>query len=172
MPSELQEAVQLGGYVLPDISTLTTSLLQEQALQILREIAVVSFKKLSDEIRRIRRIMSQDVALNNSTQHHLASNNNNNNNNNNTSGSPTLAEYNHQGSASEQTITQHTNPEAKKSDRPLTRRNNGKYYPTNPTNGYISNWEDSFQRCLGCGDSQYRFATCTDKHKSLSRQIF
>ena len=70
MPSELQEAVQLGEYVSPDISTLTTSLLQEQALQILREIAVVSFKKLSDETRRIRRIMSQDVALNNSTQHH------------------------------------------------------------------------------------------------------
>ena len=44
MPSELQEAVQLGGYVFPDISTLTTLLLQEQALQKLREIAVVSFK--------------------------------------------------------------------------------------------------------------------------------
>ena len=29
IPSELQEAVQLGGYVFPNISTLTTSLLQE-----------------------------------------------------------------------------------------------------------------------------------------------
>ena len=166
MSSELQEAVQLGGYIFPDISTLTTSLLQEQALQTLREIAVVSFKKLSDETRRIRRIMSQNVALNNSTQHHLASNNNN------TSDSPTLADHNHQGSAAEQTITQHTNTDSKQSDRPLTKRNNGKYYPTNPTNGYISNWEDGFQGCLGCGNSQHRFATCTNKHKSLSRQIF
>ena len=60
MPSELQEAVQLGGYVFPDISTLTTSLLQKQALHTLREIAVVSFKKLSDETQRIGRIMSQN----------------------------------------------------------------------------------------------------------------
>ena len=87
MPSELQETVQLGGYVFPDISTLTTLLLQEQALQTLREIDVVSFKKLSDETRRICRIMSQNVASNNSTQYHLASNNNNNN----TSDSPSLA---------------------------------------------------------------------------------
>ena len=32
LPTELQEAVQLGGYI-PDISKLTTSLLQEQSLQ-------------------------------------------------------------------------------------------------------------------------------------------
>ena len=94
LPAELQEAVQLGGYFFPDISTLTTSLLQEQALQALREVAVVPFKMLSDETRRIRRIMNQNVASNNSTNHHLASNNN-------TSGSPTLAEHNHQGSAAE-----------------------------------------------------------------------
>ena len=94
LPSELQEVVQLGGYVFPDISTLATSLLQEQALQVLREVAVVSFKMLLDETRRIRRIMNQNVASNNSTNHHLASNNN-------TSGSPTLAEHNHQGSAAE-----------------------------------------------------------------------
>ena len=25
---------------------------------------------------------------------------------------------------------------------------------------------------MGCGDSQHRFATCTDKQKPLSRQIF
>ena len=83
--------------------------------------------------------MSQNVASNNSTQHHLASNNNN------TSDSPTLAGHNHQGSAADQIITQHTNPGANQSDRPLTKRNNGKFYPTNPTNGYISNWEAGFQ---------------------------
>ena len=81
-----------------NISTLTTSLLQEQALQKLSEIVVVSFKQLSDETRRIRRFMSQHVALNNSTQHNL------NTNNNTHSGSPVLADHNHQGSAAEQTI--------------------------------------------------------------------
>ena len=93
----------------PDISTLTTSLLQEQALQKLREIAVVSFKQLLDETRRIRRIMSQNAALNHSTQHHL------NTNNNTHSGSPVLADHNHQGSASKQTITQHINLEGRQS---------------------------------------------------------
>ena len=131
--------MQLGGYIFPDISTITTSLLQEQALQTLREIAVVSFKKLSDKTWRIRRIMSQNIASNNSTQHHLASNNNN------TSDLPTLAGHNYQGSAAEQTITEYTNPGANQSDRPLTKRNNGKFYTTNPTNGYISNWEDGFK---------------------------
>ena len=58
LPTELQEAVQLGGYIFPDISKLTTSLLQEQSLQSLREHAVVAYKKLTDESRRIRRIMS------------------------------------------------------------------------------------------------------------------
>ena len=132
MPSKLQEAVQLGGYVFTDISTLTTSFLQEQALQKLCEIVVVSFKQLSDETRRIRRIMSQYVALNNPTQHHL------NTNNNTHSGSPVLADHNHQGSAAEQTITQYINPEARQYKRSLTTRNNGKHHPTKPTNSYIS----------------------------------
>ena len=42
MSFNLQEAVQLGGYIFSDISTITKSLLQEQALQKIREIAVVS----------------------------------------------------------------------------------------------------------------------------------
>ena len=44
MPSKLQEAVQLGGYIFTNISTLTTSFFQEQVLQKLCEIFVVSFK--------------------------------------------------------------------------------------------------------------------------------
>ena len=44
MPSELQEAVQLEGYVFPDISTLTTFLFTRTELQKLYEITVVSFK--------------------------------------------------------------------------------------------------------------------------------
>ena len=110
MLSELQEAVQLGEYMFPNISTLTTSLLQEQALQKLREIAVISFKKLSDETWRLHRIMSQNVVLNNSTQHHLDTKNNTH------SGLPVLTDHKHQGSVAEQTITQHINPEARQSE--------------------------------------------------------
>ena len=53
MPSEFQESVQIDGYVFPDISTLTTSLLQEESLQTLCEHSVVAFKKVSDENRRL-----------------------------------------------------------------------------------------------------------------------
>ena len=58
LPSDLQKAVQLGGYMFPDISKLTTSLLQKQSLQTLLEHTVVAFKKISNENRRIRKIMS------------------------------------------------------------------------------------------------------------------
>ena len=97
--------------------------------------------------------MSQNFALNNSTQHHL------NTNNNNHSGSPVLADHNHQGSVAEKTITQHINPEARQSEQPSTIGNNGKHYPTNPTNGHISKWEDGFHIYLACGASQRRFPT-------------
>ena len=102
--------------------------------------------------------MSQNVDLNNSTQHHL------NINNNTHSGSPILADHNRQWSTIEQTITQHINPDARQSERPLTTRNNGKHYPINPTNGYISKWEDGFQGCLACGASHCCFASCKQKH--------
>ena len=45
--------MQIGGYVFPDISTLTTSLLQEESLQTLREYSVVVFKTVSDENCRL-----------------------------------------------------------------------------------------------------------------------
>ena len=102
--------------------------------------------------------MSHNIALNHSTQHHV------NTNNNTHSGSPVLADHNHQGSAAEQTITQHINSEARQSKRPLTTRNNGKHYPTDPTNGYISKRVDDFKECLACGESQHRFATYKHKH--------
>ena len=104
-------------------------------------------KSLLFQTRRICRIMSQNVALNNSTQNHL------NTNNDTHSRSPLLADHNHQELSKEQTVTQHTNPDARQSERPLTTRNNGKRYRTNPTNVYISKWKDGFQRFLACGAS-------------------
>ena len=49
LPTELQEALKLGSYILPDISKLTTSLLQEQPHQKIREHDVVAFEQLTDE---------------------------------------------------------------------------------------------------------------------------
>ena len=50
--------MRLGGYILPDISRLSTSFLQEQALQILRKYVVTAFKVLTEKKRRIRQIMT------------------------------------------------------------------------------------------------------------------
>ena len=93
LPAQLQEAIQLGGYIFPDFSKLTTSLLQEQSLQQLREHAVVSYKTLIDESRRIRRIMS---TMNTDRVHNN-----------------TVVQSHHSGSSVEQTIIAHSNPEAK-----------------------------------------------------------
>ena len=49
LPLDLQEAVRFGGYILSYISQLYTSLLQKQALQILREYAVTAFELLIEE---------------------------------------------------------------------------------------------------------------------------
>ena len=101
LPTELKEVVQLGGYILPDISKLTTSPLQEQSLQTLREHAVVAFKQLTDEIRRIKRIIST------MTTDRGASHNN------------TLGQSHHSGFSADQTIVTHSNPEAMVNDSPL-----------------------------------------------------
>ena len=58
LPSELQEAVQSGGYVLPDLSTLLTSYLQEQELHRLLEKVGIDHKLLEDEGKRIRKLMT------------------------------------------------------------------------------------------------------------------
>jgi len=54
----LLEAVRLGGYTLPALSRLSISLLQEQALQILREHTIIAFKLFTEVSRRIRWMMA------------------------------------------------------------------------------------------------------------------
>ena len=49
--------MRLGRYILPDLLILITSLLQEQALYIMREHVVIANKLLTDENGCIRRIM-------------------------------------------------------------------------------------------------------------------
>ena len=142
MPSELQEAEQLGGCIFPNISTPTTSLLQEQAIQPLRKYTVISFKKLSDEHRRICRIMTHNTTLNN-----------------------------HSGSVTEKTIVQHANPETEMCVRLLSMKD-GNTYSTNPTNGYSSQWVDGFQGCLARGSTNHRFTTCLKKNDPNTKILF
>ena len=127
--------MQLKGHMFPDVSTLTTPLLQKQVLQTLREHVVVSFKTLSNKNRHICRIMNQNSALANSTQNKLAINTNH-------SRSTILTDANHPGSTAEQTIIEHTNPDAKTDERQLVTKYYGKTYPTILTNSFIRQWVD------------------------------
>ena len=154
LPTELQDAVKLGGYIFLDISKLTTSISQEHSLQTLREHAVVAFKKLSDESRRIRKIMSTM------------------NTDRGSSTNTSFVQSHHSGSSAEQTIAAHSNPEAKVDERPLETKKDGKQYPRNPTNGYISRWPDGFHGCLGCGSDDHRFAMCPQRSNKDIRQLF
>ena len=154
LPTELQEAVQLGRYIFPDISKLTTSLLQEKILQSLREHAVVAYKKVTDESRRIRRIVSTM------------------NSNRGTSNNNSFVQSHHSGSSAEQTIVAHSNPAAKANERPLVIKKDGKSYPRNPTNNYVSRWPDGFFGCLGCGSDTHRFAVCSQRNNADIKRLF
>ena len=48
----------MGGYLLPNFSTLTTSLSQKRELQILREHSVTAFKTLTDKSNRIKKLVA------------------------------------------------------------------------------------------------------------------
>ena len=49
-----------------------------------------------------------------------------------------LADTNHSGSTAEYTIIHYANFDAKSDEQLLTTKNDGKKFPTNPTNGHIS----------------------------------
>ena len=58
VPLDLQDAIVKDSYQLPNISFLTTKPLQTTALQDLREHAVIMYKNLADETKRIKKILS------------------------------------------------------------------------------------------------------------------
>ena len=79
-----------------------------------------SFQKLSNESRRIRRIMSTVNNDRRSPHHNL------------------LVNFHHSGYAAEQTIAMYSVPDAMVTERPLFEKNDGKFYSTNPNHSYIS----------------------------------
>ena len=126
--------------------------MQEQSLQQLREHAVVAYKILTDESRRLRRIMS---TMNSDRVHNN-----------------TLVQSNDSSSSAEQTIVAHSNLEAKVNERPLVVKKDGHNYPSNPTNSYVSRWRDGFFGCLGCGSDNHQFASCSKENDLDSRSLF
>ena len=101
------------GLRFPDISTLTTSLLQEKSLQTLRKHGVVAFKTLSDENCRIRRIIFIVTNDRGSSHNNL------------------LGNSYHSGFAAEQTIVTDSIPDAMVTEQYLVTKGGGENYPKN-----------------------------------------
>ena len=54
--------------------------------------------------------------------------------------------------------------------KPLVTGTDGKVYPTNPSNGFISRFPDDFTGCLGWGSTEHRFRGCPrSNEKKLTR---
>ena len=115
LPLEFQEIVRFGGYILPDLSWLTISFLQEYDLLILRKHAVISFKSFIDENCRICRIT---MTFNNE---HVTSQN-------------LLVDSCHSSSNTEQTIIRCLASDILPTTRPLVIKPNGINYQNNRCN--------------------------------------
>ena len=126
IPSELQETLQLGGRVSTDISTLVTSLLQEQSLQTLREQVVVAFNRLSDENHRIRQIIFTVTNDFGSPYNYL------------------LVTFHHSGSVAKQIIVTHFVPDVMVIERPLVVKRDENNSSTKPTDGCMGSTTHRF----------------------------
>ena len=114
------------------------------------------YKNLADETKRIAKLLSS----------HL---------------SPRLhsnlidsANFHYSNSQAELTIQQHSEPPSilDSSSRPLVVKRDGKSYPNNPTNEYISRYPDGFFGCLGRGASSHQFKECKDNRVNTVRSLY
>ena len=128
---ELQESIRLDGYILPNNSTLSTLFDQTSALQMLREIAVVTHQSLAIEKKQILRLINSVASCN-----------------------PRLINYaadiNNMHFQVEETIRAHSsnNPNSRK-DRPQVKGQDGKFYQKIPGMDYVSRFIDGFRGCFG-----------------------
>lgn len=155
LPSELQEAVQQGEYYLSNLSTLLTSNLQKQKLQRLREQAVVIHKKLQDKSKQMKKSMTTFVTIHGSSSNNLQTDTN-------CLYSNYLAEQTLRGNSDTTT----------REDIPLVAGIDGKIYPQNPSNKYISRFPDEFTGFLGCGYPYHYFKSYPRKGAKYLKIFF
>ena len=73
-------------------------------------------------------------------------------------------EINPMYSQAESTIRSHLPPSTQTQPlKPLVNGTDGKLYPKNPINNYVSRFFDGFSGCLGCGSVSHLFWVCPDK---------
>ena len=69
----------------------------------------------------------------------------------------------------EETLEAHSTP---RPDKLLVKGTDGKMYPKNPSNGYISRFPDDFTGCLGCGSTEHRFRRCPHSNEKDLSEFF
>ena len=134
---------------------MITKSLQAAALQDLREKAVIVHKTLADEAKRIKKLLS--THLHPRSHQHV----------------PNALSHYTSNSQAETTITRHSDRTSSiDTPRPMVVKQDGKSYPTNPSNGYVSKYPDSFFGCLGCGSTDHQFRKCKDNRNHDVRKVY
>ena len=128
--------MRLGDYILPNLSRLSTSLLQEQALQFLREHVVTAFKWLTEKNRRIHRIMTSCNSGQGSSRNLMIDCHDTSSN---TKQHIQRVDSHHSSSNAEQTIQFYSASDTLHTSRPLVTKRDGINYSGNLCNGYVSN---------------------------------
>ena len=57
-------------------------------------------------------------------------------------------------------------------EKPLVKGRDGRLYPKNPMNDYISHYADEFNGCLRCGSTDHRFCECSHRNDKAVRYLF
>ena len=138
LPQELQVAVQQGGFIFPNLFTLIASFSQERELQTLREYSVVAFKNLAYKSNCIEKLVATFSTVKN-----------------NPVNATICALHFKNTPQAEATIKDEVSKE-----RPLVKDRDGRNVPQNSSNGYVSQYADGLDGCLGCGSSYHHFRDC------------
>ena len=139
--------------MLPDLSTLLTTYLQEKEIQSLHEQVVIAHKLLEDECKRIRKLMTTFITIRGFASNSLQMESN----------------CLYSNSLAEQTLEENYTT---RTDKPLVAGTDRKMYPKNPSNGYISRFPDDLTGCLGCGLTEHRFRGCPRSNEKDLRDFF
>ena len=156
-PTDLQDAILKEEYNLPNLSVLITKSLQAATLQDLKEKAVIVHKTLADEAKRIKKLLSSHLHPRSHSHSHV----------------PNALSHYSSNSQAETTITRHSElPPLIDTPKPMVVKQDGKSYPQNPSNGYVSKYPDGFFGCLGYGSSTHRFRKCKDHSDPAVRKVY
>ena len=159
----LKESVVARGYTLPQFRLLSTKVLRQRELELLRDATVSAQRAMEEKKKRIKAMINSFTPPHNSgnTFHNSSLN---------PSSSPNPSTYinimqqTHSTYRSNQ--TQATDP-----DKLLVKKGD-LFYPQNPDTKFISKYPAGFRGCLGCGGPDHLFRACPQRGDMNVRHHF